>query len=135
LLDSAAHKSAGDDHAIMRKIFILFALVFALVMTATATVVTTAMTSDTSGLAPAAHIEAVEKELEAVPLAAVQKVAVSPKLAKIGADHVETVKDKLCRQQVAIERVGLEARCCRTRTLERKEDSNEDAPTAKPPTT
>src|SRR5215472_4854793 len=36
----------------------------------------------TSGLAPAAHVEAVEKKLEAVPLAAVQKVAVSPKLAQ-----------------------------------------------------
>jgi uncharacterized protein (TIGR02271 family) len=35
----------------------------------------------TSGLAPAAHVEAVEKKLDAVPLAAVQKVAVSPKLA------------------------------------------------------
>jgi hypothetical protein len=36
----------------------------------------------TSGLAPAAHVEAVEKKLEAVPLAAVQKVGVSPKLAQ-----------------------------------------------------
>jgi uncharacterized protein (TIGR02271 family) len=159
----------------------------------------------TSGLAPAAHVEAVEKKLEAVPLAAVQKVAVSPKLAqahdgvlrlaeeqlqvgkqmvetgrtrvrrfvtereasadvtlhnehaevlrraiadpkyigdvdwaddqievvetaehalvnktarvveevslkKIGADHVETVKDKLRRQQVEVERVGPDGR-------------------------
>jgi hypothetical protein len=32
----------------MRKIFILFALVFALVTTATATVVTTALSSDTA---------------------------------------------------------------------------------------
>jgi uncharacterized protein (TIGR02271 family) len=159
----------------------------------------------TSGLAPAAHVEAVEKKLDAVPLAAVQKVAVSPKLAqahegvlrlaeeqlqvgkemvetgrtrirrfvtereassdvtlhdehaevlrraiadpkyvgeidwaddeievvetkehalvnktariveevslkKIGADHVETVKDKLRRQQVEIERLGPDGR-------------------------
>jgi uncharacterized protein (TIGR02271 family) len=159
----------------------------------------------TLGLAPAAHVEAVEKKLDAVPLAAVQKVAVSPKLAnvhdgilrlaeeqlqvgkqmvetgrtrvrrfvtereasadvtlhdehaevlrraitdpkyvgdidwldkeievvetkehalvnktariveevslkKIGADHVETVKDKLRRQQVEIERVGPDGR-------------------------
>jgi uncharacterized protein (TIGR02271 family) len=159
----------------------------------------------TSGLASAAHVEAVEKKLDAVPLATVQKVAVSPKLAdahdgilrlaeeqlqigkqmvetgrtrvrrfvtereasadvtlheehaevlrraiadpkyvgeidwvdkeieivetkehalvnktariveevslkKIGADHVETVKDKLRRQQVEIERVGPDGR-------------------------
>ena len=35
----------------------------------------------TSGVAPAAHVEAVEKRLAAVPLAAEQQVAVSPKLA------------------------------------------------------
>jgi hypothetical protein len=31
-------------------------------------------------------------------------------LKKIGADHVETVKDKLRRQQVEIERVGPDGR-------------------------
>jgi hypothetical protein len=40
------HKGCKGNGAIMRKIFILFALVFALVTTATATVVTTAITSD-----------------------------------------------------------------------------------------
>jgi uncharacterized protein (TIGR02271 family) len=35
----------------------------------------------TSGIAPAAHVAAVEKKLDAVPLAPAQKVAVSPKLA------------------------------------------------------
>ena len=35
----------------------------------------------TSGIAPAAHVDAVEKKLDAVPLAPAQKVAVSPKLA------------------------------------------------------
>ena len=102
----------------------------------------------TSGIAPAAHVAAIEKKLDAVPLAPAQQVAVSPKLAaahdevlrlaeeqlqvgkqmvesaehalvsktarvveevglkKIGTDHVETVHDKLRRQQVEIERVG-----------------------------
>jgi uncharacterized protein (TIGR02271 family) len=36
----------------------------------------------TSGIAPAAHVETVEKKIDAVPLAAVQQVAVSPKLAQ-----------------------------------------------------
>ena len=35
----------------------------------------------TSGIAPAAHVEAVQEKIESVPLAAVQTVAVSPKLA------------------------------------------------------
>ena len=35
----------------------------------------------TTGIAPAAHVEAVEKKLAALPLAAEQQVAVSPKLA------------------------------------------------------
>ena len=35
----------------------------------------------TSGIAPAAHVEAVERKLAAVPLAVEQQVAVSPKLA------------------------------------------------------
>lgn len=37
----------------------------------------------TSGIAPAAHVEAVEKKIDAVPLAAAQKVAVTPKLAEV----------------------------------------------------
>jgi uncharacterized protein (TIGR02271 family) len=36
----------------------------------------------TSGIAKAAHVEAVEKKIDAVPLAAAQQVAVSPKLAE-----------------------------------------------------
>jgi hypothetical protein len=42
------HKTNKERGVHMRKIFILFALVFALVTTATATVVTTALTSDTA---------------------------------------------------------------------------------------
>ena len=37
----------------------------------------------TSGIAPAAHVQAVEKKIEAMPLAPVQKVAVTPKLAQV----------------------------------------------------
>jgi len=37
----------------------------------------------TSGIAPAAHVEAVEKKIDAVPLAAAQKIAVTPKLAEV----------------------------------------------------
>jgi uncharacterized protein (TIGR02271 family) len=36
----------------------------------------------TSGISPAAHVEAVEKKIDAMPLTAVQQVAVSPKLAE-----------------------------------------------------
>src|SRR6516162_4571297 len=36
----------------------------------------------TSGIAPAAHVETVEKKIDAVPLAAIQKVAVPAKLAE-----------------------------------------------------
>src|SRR5215470_11287234 len=37
----------------------------------------------TTGIAPAAHVEAVEKKIDAVPLAVAQKVAVTPKLAEV----------------------------------------------------
>src|SRR5215475_9709625 len=37
----------------------------------------------TSGIAPATHVAAVEKKIDAVPLAAAQQVAVSPKLAQV----------------------------------------------------
>ena len=51
----------------------------------------------TSGVAPAARVEAVEKKLDAVPLAAVQKVAVSPKLA---AAHDEVLR--LAEEQLQV---------------------------------
>ena len=37
----------------------------------------------TTGVAPAAHVEAVEKKIDAVPLAVAQQVAVTPKLAEV----------------------------------------------------
>jgi uncharacterized protein (TIGR02271 family) len=54
----------------------------------------------TSGIAPAAHVEAVEKKLADVPLAAMQQVAVSPKLAaaqpdvlRLAEEHLEVGKE------------------------------------------
>jgi uncharacterized protein (TIGR02271 family) len=54
----------------------------------------------TSGVAPAARVEAIEKKLDAVPLAAVQQVAVSPKLAaahpdvlRLAEEHLEVGKE------------------------------------------
>ena len=54
----------------------------------------------TSGIAPAARVEAVERKLAAVPLAAVQQVAVSPKLAaaqpdvlRLAEEHLEVGKE------------------------------------------
>jgi uncharacterized protein (TIGR02271 family) len=65
----------------------------------------------TAGIAPAAHIAAIEKKLDVVPLAAAQKVAVSPKLAaaydgvlrlaeeqlKVGKQLVETGRTRVRR--------------------------------------
>ena len=54
----------------------------------------------TAGVAPAAHVEAIEKKLDAVPLADMQQVAVSPKLAaaqpdvlRLAEEHLEVGKE------------------------------------------
>ena len=54
----------------------------------------------TAGVAPAAHVEAIEKTLDAVPLADMQQVAVSPKLAaaqpdvlRLAEEHLEVGKE------------------------------------------
>jgi uncharacterized protein (TIGR02271 family) len=49
----------------------------------------------TMGIAPAAHVEAIEKKLDAVPLAAMQKVAVSPKLATAQPDVLRLAEEQL----------------------------------------
>jgi uncharacterized protein (TIGR02271 family) len=49
----------------------------------------------TTGIAPAAHVEAVEKKLDAVPLAARQKVAVSPKLAAVHDEVLRLAEEQL----------------------------------------
>lgn len=49
----------------------------------------------TSGIAPAAHVEAVQDKIELVPLAAVQNVAVSPKLAAAQPDVLRLAEEQL----------------------------------------
>jgi len=49
----------------------------------------------TSGIAPAAHVEAVDKKLDAVPLAAVQKVALPPKVAEANKDVLRLAEEQL----------------------------------------
>jgi stress response protein YsnF len=49
----------------------------------------------TTGVAPAAHVETIEKKLEAVPLGAIQQVAVSPKLAAAQPDVLRLAEEQL----------------------------------------
>jgi stress response protein YsnF len=49
----------------------------------------------TSGVAQAAHVETIEKKLDEVPLAAVQQVAVSPKLAAAQPDVLRLAEEQL----------------------------------------
>jgi uncharacterized protein (TIGR02271 family) len=49
----------------------------------------------TTGIAPAARVDAIEKKLDAVPLAAVQKVAVTPKLAAARPDVLRLAEEQL----------------------------------------
>jgi len=49
----------------------------------------------TIGIAPAAQVETIEKKIEAVPLAAMQKVAVSPKLAAAQPDVLRLAEEQL----------------------------------------
>jgi uncharacterized protein (TIGR02271 family) len=49
----------------------------------------------TTGVAPAAHVETIQKKIEAVPLAAVQQVAVSPKLAAAQPEVLRLAEEQL----------------------------------------
>jgi stress response protein YsnF len=49
----------------------------------------------TAGVAPASRVETIEKKIEAVPLAAVQQVAVSPKLAAAQPDVLRLAEEQL----------------------------------------
>jgi uncharacterized protein (TIGR02271 family) len=49
----------------------------------------------TTGIAPAAHVETAAKEIAAVPLAAVQTVAVAPKLAAANRDVLRLAEEQL----------------------------------------
>jgi uncharacterized protein (TIGR02271 family) len=57
----------------------------------------------TSGIAPAAHIEAIEKKIDAVPLAAGQKVAVTPKLAEVHDGILRLAEEQLQVGKRAVE--------------------------------
>ena len=64
----------------------------------------------TSGIAPAAHVAAIEKKLDDVPLAPAQKVAVSPKLA---AAHDEVLR--LAEEQLKVGKQMVETGRTRVR--------------------
>jgi uncharacterized protein (TIGR02271 family) len=49
----------------------------------------------TSGIAPAAHVEAVEKKLDAVPLAVMQQVATPPRIAKANEEVLRLAEEQL----------------------------------------
>lgn len=49
----------------------------------------------TTGVAPPAHVEAVQRKLETLPLAAVQQVAVSPKLAAAQPEVLSLAEEQL----------------------------------------
>jgi uncharacterized protein (TIGR02271 family) len=49
----------------------------------------------TSGIAPPAHVEAVEKKLDEVPLAAAQKVALPPKVAQANPEVLRLAEEQL----------------------------------------
>jgi uncharacterized protein (TIGR02271 family) len=49
----------------------------------------------TTGVAPAAHVEAVQRKLETLPLAAIQQVAVSPKLAAAQPEVLSLAEEQL----------------------------------------
>jgi uncharacterized protein (TIGR02271 family) len=75
----------------------------------------------TSGIAPAAHVEAVEKKLDAVPLAAVQKVAVSPKLAEV---HDEVLR--LAEEQLQVGKRMVETGRTRVRRFVTEHEASAD---------
>jgi len=57
----------------------------------------------TAGIAPAAHVEAVERKLEAVPLAKTQIAAVAPALAKAQPDVLRLAEEQLQVGKEAVE--------------------------------
>jgi hypothetical protein len=75
----------------------------------------------TSGAAPAAHVEAVEKKLDAIPLAAVQQVAVSSKLAAAQPDVL-----RLAEEQLEVGKQMVEAGRTRVRRFVTQRDVAQD---------
>src|ERR1700734_203310 len=78
----------------------------------------------TAGVAPAAHVEAIEKKLDAVPLADMQQVAVSPKLAaaqpdvlRLAEEHLEVGKELADTGRTRIRRFVTEREVAQDVTL------------------
>ena len=78
----------------------------------------------TAGVAPAAHVDAIEKKLDAVPLAAMQQVAVSPKLAaaqpdvlRLAEEHLEVGKEMAETGRTRIRRFVTEREVAQDVTL------------------
>lgn len=75
----------------------------------------------TSGVAPAAHVEAVEKKLSTIPLATMQQVAVSPKLAAAQPDVL-----RLAEEHLEVGKVMAETGRTRVRRFMTERDVAED---------
>ena len=78
----------------------------------------------TSGVAPAAHVEAIERKLAAVPIAAAQQVAVSPKLAaaqpdvlRLAEEHLEVGKEMVEAGRTRVRRFVTEREVAQDVTL------------------
>jgi uncharacterized protein (TIGR02271 family) len=75
----------------------------------------------TTGIAPAAHVEAVEKKIDAVPLAAVQQVAVTPKLAE---EHDGVLR--LAEEQLQVGKQAVETGRTRVRRYVTEREASAD---------
>ena len=78
----------------------------------------------TAGVAPAAHVDAIEKKLDALPLADMQQVAVSPKLAaaqpdvlRLAEEHLEVGKEMAETGRTRIRRFVTEREVAQDVTL------------------
>jgi uncharacterized protein (TIGR02271 family) len=75
----------------------------------------------TAGFAPVAHVETAAKEIAAVPLAATQKVAVTPKLAEV---HGDTLR--LAEEQLQVGKKMVETGRTRVRRFTTERDVDQD---------
>jgi uncharacterized protein (TIGR02271 family) len=75
----------------------------------------------TGGVAPAAHVEAAANTIAAMPLAAAQAVAVTPKLAKLHPDVLQ-----LAEEQLQIGKENVETGRTRVRRFTTERDVAED---------
>jgi uncharacterized protein (TIGR02271 family) len=75
----------------------------------------------TSGVAPAAHVETAARAIAAMPLAADQAVAVTPRLAKIHSDVL-----RLAEEQLEIGKKNVETGRTRVRRFTTEQDVSQD---------